>query len=318
MRNASMVKRNAVHAARVPAVVLLSLALGFTSGCNRDPNVRKQKYLESGKRYEASGKHKEAAIQFTNALKVDKNFGDAHYELAKTYLKMNNPNLAYAELLRTVDLAPSNLDARITLGNLLLAGGAPPERADAQAQAVLAINPNYPDAYALLAGVAERRGDRAEALKDIQHALELAPNKSNYHSALAVLEASSGNAPNAEQELAKATSLDPKNATPHILLGNLLARKGDTQGAQQQFLAAVSAAPNNLQARGALASLYFSAGDKPKAEQALREGVEANPDLEGASAMLLQYYGRTNDVDGAERTFADLTQKYPKSTPIKI
>jgi thioredoxin-like negative regulator of GroEL len=58
------------------------------SGCHRDPNVRKQKYLESGQRYSAQGKDKEAAIQFANALKIDKNFADAHYALAKTYLHM--------------------------------------------------------------------------------------------------------------------------------------------------------------------------------------------------------------------------------------
>jgi Tfp pilus assembly protein PilF len=84
-----MFNQRQVQIVRLSAVVV-SLALVFTAGCSRDPNVRKQKYLESGKRYEASGKYREAALQFLNALKVDKNFGDAHYEMAKTYLKMNN------------------------------------------------------------------------------------------------------------------------------------------------------------------------------------------------------------------------------------
>ena len=53
------------------------------AGCHGDPNVRKQKYLESGERYSAEGKYREAAIQYLNALKVDKNFADAHYALAQ-------------------------------------------------------------------------------------------------------------------------------------------------------------------------------------------------------------------------------------------
>src|ERR1035441_5053938 len=110
-----------VHIARISAVVAVSLALVFTAGCSRDPNVRKQKYLESGKRYEASGKYREAAIQFQNALKVDKNFAPAHYELAKTLLKLNTALPAYTELMKTVELDPLNLPARIDLGNLLLA-----------------------------------------------------------------------------------------------------------------------------------------------------------------------------------------------------
>ena len=118
-----MFKLRKVQVARISAAVL-SLVLIFTAGCSRDPNVRKQKYLESGKRYEASGKYKEAALQFLNALKVDKNFGDAHYEMAKTYLKMSSPMLAYSELMKTVQVSPSNLQARIDLGNLLLDGRA--------------------------------------------------------------------------------------------------------------------------------------------------------------------------------------------------
>src|ERR1035441_1864758 len=104
-----------VHIARISAVVAVSLVLAFATGCSRDPNVRKQKYLESGKRYEASGKYREAALQFLNALKVDKNFGDAHYEMARTYLKMNSPVPAYGELMKTVELSPKKLQAKIDL-----------------------------------------------------------------------------------------------------------------------------------------------------------------------------------------------------------
>ena len=70
--------------------VLMSLVtVALLAGCHGDPNVRKQKYLESGKRYSAEGKYREAAIQFSNALKIDKNYPDAHYELAQAYVHLN-------------------------------------------------------------------------------------------------------------------------------------------------------------------------------------------------------------------------------------
>src|SRR5664279_1402614 len=130
MRITSMFTQRHAHAAKMAAALIVCLALVFTVGCSRDPNVRKQKYLDSGKRFEANQKYKEAMIQFSNALKVDKNFADAHFELAKTYIKLNSPLEAYSELMRTVDLSPSNGEARITLGNMLLAGGAPPRAAE--------------------------------------------------------------------------------------------------------------------------------------------------------------------------------------------
>jgi hypothetical protein len=44
-------------------VIVLLAAAALLAGCHSDPNVRKQKYLESGERYSAQGKYREAAIQ---------------------------------------------------------------------------------------------------------------------------------------------------------------------------------------------------------------------------------------------------------------
>src|ERR1700712_407947 len=87
------------------AIATVSCSLVLGTGCKRDPNVQKQKYLESGMRYEKDGKYREAVIQFSNALKVDRNFSDAHYELAKTYFKMGALRPGYGELMRTVELS---------------------------------------------------------------------------------------------------------------------------------------------------------------------------------------------------------------------
>jgi Tfp pilus assembly protein PilF len=312
-----MFKLRKVQVARVFAMVL-SLALVFSVGCSRDPNVRKQKYLESGKRYEASGKYREAALQFLNALKVDKSYGDAHYELAKTYMKMNSPQAAYLELMKTVDASPSNLQARIDLGNLLLDGRAT-DRAEAQANAVLAINPNDADAFALLAGVAQRRGNNAVAIQQIQRALQIDPNRASFHTAAALLQTSDpGNDAVVESELGKAASLDPKDATPHVVLARLWEKKGNLQGAEQQYSAAIGIAPQDLQARLALAALYLRENSKDKAEQTLRQGVINSPDSEEAATLLRDYYANTQQLDRAEAVFAEFTAKYPKSFAIKI
>jgi len=59
------------------AIVLMSL-----TSCNRDPNVAKKRYLESGNKYFDKGRYKEASIQYRNALKRDQKYGAAHYKLA--------------------------------------------------------------------------------------------------------------------------------------------------------------------------------------------------------------------------------------------
>src|SRR5690349_24731061 len=104
--------------------LLITLALfgGLLSGCSRDPNVRKQKYLESGQRYFERGKYREAAIQFGNAVQVDPRFVEAHYQLAQTYLKLQEWARAYQELSRTTELDPEHWQAHIDVANLLIAG----------------------------------------------------------------------------------------------------------------------------------------------------------------------------------------------------
>src|SRR5579871_4747906 len=303
---------------RVSAVLAVSIALGLTVGCSRDPNKQKQKYLESGKRYAADNKLKEAAIQFSNALRVDHNFAAAHYELAKVYVKQGNMLPAYAELLRTVDLQPSNTQARIDLGNMLLAGRQP-DRAAEQARAVLAIDSNNADAYALLSSIAATKGDRAEALSQIQHALSIDPNRANFHTALSLLQASDpATEPAAEEQLNKAVSLDPKNATSHIALAALLERKGDLPGALQAMQAAVTADPKNVSARANLGHIYLRQGDKAKAEETFRQTADDLSDSPVGANLLESYYISTQQLDRAEPAYADLVAKHPKSTQLKL
>src|ERR1039457_6693032 len=102
------------------AVAAVCVLAALLTGCSRDPNVRKQKYLESGQRYFDKGQYREAAIQFENAIQVDARFVDAHYKLAQTALKLEQWPAAYQELSKTVELQPDQYAAHLDLTNLLI------------------------------------------------------------------------------------------------------------------------------------------------------------------------------------------------------
>lgn len=104
-------------------LLILALTAMGLAGCSRDPNVRKQKYLESGERYFAKAEYSAAAIQFGNAIQLDPRFAAAHYQLARTYLQLKDLGNAYKELDRTVELEPGNYPARIDLADLLISAG---------------------------------------------------------------------------------------------------------------------------------------------------------------------------------------------------
>ena len=157
---------------RILSVIMLFMAVAMLAGCHGDRNIRKHKYLESGRRFSADGKYREAAIQYLNALKVDGEFIDAHYELAQAYEHLGQSTEACAELARTIDLQPDNYKARIDLGNLLFADGRT-DQAQAQANAVLTAQPGNPGVHALLSAIALRKGDKDQALAEIHRALDL-------------------------------------------------------------------------------------------------------------------------------------------------
>src|SRR5581483_416100 len=137
----------------VRTFLLLILAAGFLVGCSRDPNVRKQKYLESGERYFKKGKYREAAIQFGNAVQVDPRFAEAHYRLAQAQMKLQNWYPAFQELDRTVQLNPQHLDA------------------------VLSSDPNKSQAHVSQANLKARQDDLPGAMQEMHKAIQLAPDR---------------------------------------------------------------------------------------------------------------------------------------------
>jgi tetratricopeptide (TPR) repeat protein len=299
-------------------VVALFLSLTLLSGCFRDPNVRKHKYLESGQKYSAQGKDREAAIQYSNALKIDKNFAEAHYALAQSYKNMGAMSAAYGELQRTVYLQPANYKARIDLGNLILLGRGKPDDAQAQADAVIAAQPDNADAHALLSRVAAVRGQKELALEEIRKALELSPNEAMLHETLALLEVGDATqGASVEDELKKAVALDPKSVNVKLLLAGLYAKNSRWPEAEQACQNAIATDPKNLTARVSLAQIYLKQGDQTKAEEALRQASNDLADSPQGVLLLADYYVGSGQTDKARAEFTSLAKKYPKNLSVQ-
>src|SRR5215467_4885281 len=187
------------------------------TGCTRDPNLRKQKYFESGEKYFAEGKYREAAIQYSNATQIDSRFAQAHYKLSQTYLKLGDMQRAFQELNRTVELNPDNYPAHINLANLL-------------------VTVRNPDGSA-----------SAEALKQAKTHLDLLrdkqPNSPDTHEAWTNYYAAENNLPAAMQEAQQTISLDPKRSESYLLLALLQLRSNMSDQAEVSFKRAVQADP---------------------------------------------------------------------------
>jgi tetratricopeptide (TPR) repeat protein len=113
---------------RVRFIVFLIGALTLVS-CSRDPKIVRQKYLESGNKYFAKGRYKEASITYRNAIRTDPKFGEAYYHEALVELKLSRIANAVPYLRRAIELLPADdsktaaadyVDANVKLAEILL------------------------------------------------------------------------------------------------------------------------------------------------------------------------------------------------------
>jgi cellulose synthase operon protein C len=297
-------------------VILGLLQVGLLAGCSRDPNVRKQKYLESGQRYFAKQKYREASIQYLNAIQTDPRYAEAHYQLALCYLKMDLQSNAQEELLRTVDLQPENAKAQVDLGNLLLAGRQF-QQARERAELVLRQYPNDADAHILLANSHAGLENILSSLEEMQAAVRLAPDRPRSYLNLAALQLNAQQVAAAEESFKTALQLDPRSIPALLALGNFYQAQSRWSDAESQFRRAIGLDPKNYLPRAALARFYLGLQKKAQAEQVLKEAKEALPNDPAGYRLLGDFYVAVGDLEKAVTEFGSLSANHPKDLSLK-
>src|ERR1700722_12060770 len=197
--------------------LLVFTVLAAVVGCSRDPNIRKQRYFESGQRYFNKGKYPEARIQFRNALQVDSDYADAHYQLARVYFKLQQWTPAYQELTRTVELQPQNYLARLDLANLLI-GGRDYKQAQEQTDILLQNQPNNPLVHSTAAAVFAARENLPGAIQEMQKSILVDPGRWESYLALASLQMNANQPDAAEPNFKKAVEVNPQSTQTRLAL----------------------------------------------------------------------------------------------------
>jgi cellulose synthase operon protein C len=297
-------------------VLVLAILAAISSGCSRDPNVRKQKYLQSGQRYFQEGKYDEAAIEFTNAIQIDPGFAEAHYGLAQSHLKEQQWSRAYQELARTVELQPENRQARIDMINLLIAGR-DFQQAEEQMGLLLQKWPNDPQVHTTLSSLLAAKGHFSGAIEEMQKAVSLGPGRWEAYLNLALLQAKNNQAEAAEANFKKAIELNPKDTDAQLFLGTFYQGSGRFAEAEQRFRNAIALNPRNPELCGFLARLYLAEGKKAKAEEYVSHAKLDFPDNSAGYRMLGDFYSAIGDLDKALTEYSSLYRQHSHDFQVK-
>src|SRR6266567_3160950 len=289
--------------------LVIGCVAAFLTGCSRDPNVRKQKYFESGERYFAEGKYREAVIQFRNATQVDSAFMAAHYQLAQAYLKIQDWQHAYSELSRTLELQPDNYKAHGEIANLLIAGI---ELRLAQEHTTILTEkqPNDPDTHITLANLLAAQHKFDEATAETRKAISLAPDRGDSYLNLALLETKINQPDAAETHFKKAIDLKATGVNPHLALAAFYQSRGRYPEVEQQVQTVIAADAMDTDSRASLARLYLAEGKRPEAEAFLKQVKNEMPDVSAAYRML-------GDLDKAIAEYESLYNDHRKDPQVQ-
>ena len=298
------------------AVAAICLGLTLLTGCSRDPNVRKQKYLESGQRFFDKGQYREAAIQFQNAIQVDERFADAHYKLGLTAMKMEQWPVAYEEFSKTIEIHPDQYAAQLDLANLLIMGRQYGE-AKPHLDLLLQKQPSNPDVYIALSNYHSGVSNPTAALADLQTAIQLDRNRYDSYLDLAVLQMRGQQFDAAEENFKKAVDLSPKSTNALVLLGNYYQTRGRFPEAEQTYRRAIATAANDPSPRLSLAGLYMAENKPAQAEDLLRQSKKDFPDNPVGYRMLGDFYYANNQIDKATDEYVQLYRDHPKDPIVK-
>jgi len=134
--------------------LLLLIGLLLAGGCDRSPEAKKARHLERGDRYFKKEQYREAVIEYRNVLRIEPTNPRAFEGLGLSHYQLGEAGQAFRYLLKAQELNPNNVDVRLKLGTIYLAGRRP-EEAEAEAAFVLEKDPKNLEALILLAGAAD-------------------------------------------------------------------------------------------------------------------------------------------------------------------
>jgi tetratricopeptide (TPR) repeat protein len=298
-------------------VVAFSLIAIVLSSCSYlDPGVRKQKYFEAGQNYFRQGHFGEAAIEFSNATKIDPEFADAHFQLAESYLRLEQRERAYQELVRTTELRPGDGRARMELTTLLIQLRRFGEARD-QANLLLKARPYDPGVHALVASLLAAQDKIAEAIAEMQQSIALAPGHWESHLSLGMLQLKSGDQGAAEANFKKVIELNPQAMQARLVLGSYYQSQKNFSGAEKQFRDAEVLDPAAIEPRKARAGLYLVENRKSDAEQVLVEARRDLPHNPDGFLALSNFYFMTGDVNRSLSEYRELYQERPGDLRVK-
>jgi tetratricopeptide (TPR) repeat protein len=257
------------------------LVLVAAAGCSRDPKALRDKYFASGQKYLDDKRFEEASIEFRNAIRVDKEHVPSYLGIAKAFQGIGDHQNAIGAFQQVIRMDNKNVEARLQIGEYLLAGGAREtdlfKQAQQMAEESLQVDPANVKALTLLGNALSAQGEVDKAIEQFE----------------------------------KALSKDPENLKATLDLA-VQYRKKDITKAESLFKEALRKHPEAIEARLAIAFFYASENKMQEAEAHLRKAFDMNSADQRSLYALATFYISAKKPAEAENVFKEAIARKPQ------
>ena len=287
----------------VHRILPLLLVISMLGGCTAEARVNR--HLRRGEKYFEAGEYEKAKIEYMNIIRSDQKNAKAFQRMGAIWMEQGAPLRAGPFLVRARDLAPDDIDNRVSLARVFISVSALAE-ARKEALAVLEQAPANGDALMILAEASRAEEDRAT----FEQVLQKFPDRNTvaFHLATATFAIRKGDLSSAAQSFHSAVAADPKSAQAHAGLAALALSQKNNAQAGAELKTAAELAPLRSNQRIHYADFQAQTGARAEASESLKALTAKAPDYLPAWRLLAQIAASETKYDESlallEKVFA--------------
>jgi len=268
-------------------------------------NKKAVKCYEQGRVLQREGKLPDAERAYKKAIKINRDFVEAHNDLGNVLLDRGRFKEAFNSFRKALNLRPGHPMLLTNLGNALQVQGEIEQAVDWFSKAI-ARDPNFAGAHNNLGNALRDLGRFKEADASYRQAIAFNPNYADSHYNLGSVLFQLDELDEAVSYFQNAIELDPGHAEAYNGLGNALAYLGETDRAIASYRKAIKINPRHNKAHKGLGNLLSDLGEIDGAIASYRRVIEIDPgnaDVYRTLSSNKKYTKYDDDIEAMESLY---------------
>jgi Tfp pilus assembly protein PilF len=260
--------------------------LFLLEGC--DSKEEGKKHLEKGIEYLNNGDYDKAKLELESSSQSDKDTAQTYYYLALLDEKSQNYKEMKENLIKTIELSPKHIEARIKLSNVLLLLGEP-VKAMEQADYIIKEDSNNLKGSTLKASSLISQKKLDESLNILEEVLIKNPSNTDALSLKALIYMEKNDLFMAMQLTESAIKTEPKNIALQLLKIQIHAKEQNLKAVIEDYKQLIVTFPDNKDFKVMLAKIYIQADKRNEAEELLHQLIAQAPNDVRPKLLLLDF-----------------------------